>query len=201
MKHRPWFVLTMALMFVTAVASAQHDHGKKEMSADEKAMMEAWAKSMTPGAAHKALDGMTGTWDTKVKSWMSPGAPPMESSGVSENKWILGGRWIEQRFTGEFMGMPFEGIGYTGYDNVQKKYVGTWMDNMSTGAMISTGTAADAKTWNFTATMFDPMTGKAAAIEEKITVVDKDHHIMEMWGPGPDGKMYKNMELHYTRKK
>ncbi len=49
--------------------------------------------------------------------------------------------------------------------------------------------------------MADPMTGKVMPIEEKIVVVDKDHHMMEMWGPGPDGKMFKSMEIHYTRKK
>jgi len=28
-----------------------------------------------------------------------------------------------------------------------------------------------------------------------------DHHIMEMWVPGPDGKPFKNMEIHYKRVK
>jgi hypothetical protein len=203
MRTRTWSILGLCLM-VSLSALAQHDHGAapKQMSAEEKAMMEAWQKSMTPGAAHKQLDGMVGTWDTKVKSWMAPGAPAMESTGTSDARWVLGGRWIEQRFSGSFMGQPLEGIGYTGYDNVTKHYVGTWMDNMSTGAMVSKGSAAaDGKTWNFDSTMADPMTGKSMPIKEKVVVVDNDHHMMEMWSPGPDGKMYKSMEIHYTRKK
>jgi hypothetical protein len=171
------------------------------MSDKEKAMMEAWQKSMTPGAQHKQLDGMVGTWDTKVTTWMAPGTPPLESTGVSENRWVLGGRWIEQRFTGSFMNMPFEGIGYTGYDNLQKQFVGTWMDNMSTAAMVSTGSAdKGGKSMSFKSEMIDPMSGKKMAVKEKITVVDADTHIMEMWNPGPDGKMYKSMEIKYTRK-
>ena len=70
--------LALLVVFVAFSATAQ----QQEMSAQEKAMMEAWMKSMTPGPAHKTLDGMVGTWDTKVKSWMNPTTPPMESTGT-----------------------------------------------------------------------------------------------------------------------
>ena len=74
--------------------------------------------------------------------------------------------------------MPFSGIGYNGYDNVKKQYWGTWMDSMSTGMMMSSGNTSDnGKTWKFTSSMPDPMTGKDAPVDEKVTVTDKDHHI------------------------
>jgi hypothetical protein len=203
MKLRTWLALGALCLSLSVSAFAQHEqHGQQQMSAKEKAMMEAWQKAMTPGAQHKALDGMVGTWDTKVTSWMAPGAPPLESTGVSESRWVLGGRWIEHKFNGSFMNMPFEGIGYTGYDNLKKEFVSTWMDNMSTGAMVSAGSAAkDGKTMDFKSEMIDPMSGKKMPVKEKITVVDADNHVMEMWNPGPDGKMYKSMEIKYSRKK
>jgi hypothetical protein len=34
-----------------------------------------------------------------------------------------------------------------------------------------------------------------------VTVTDENHHSMEMWMPGPDGKVFKMMEITYTRKK
>jgi hypothetical protein len=43
----------------------------------------------------------------------------------------MGGRFLGQRYTGSMMSAPFEGVGYTGYDNVTKKYWGTWIDRMS----------------------------------------------------------------------
>lgn len=167
----------------------------------EAAMMEAMAKAGTPGDPHKKLDAFAGTWNTKINMWMAPGAPVMSSDGTSENKWIMGGRYLEQRFKGNFMGTPFEGVGYTGYDNVKKQYWGTWMDNMSTAMMSSTGWMMDGKTWMFSGTMVDPMSGKDSRVEERITVVDNDHHTMEMFGPSMDGVMYKMMEIHYKRKK
>jgi uncharacterized protein DUF1579 len=173
-----------------------------KMSPEEKAQMEAMIKAATPGEAHKKLASMVGTWDAKLKMYpMSPGAPVQESSGVSKNKWVLGGRWIQQTYAGKFMGKPFSGIGYTGYDNVKKQYVGTWMDTMSTSVMTSAGSTTDDKTYEFDSSVDDPMTGKPMTMKEKMTVIDKNHQLFEMWTPGPDGKMMKMMEITYTRRK
>jgi hypothetical protein len=200
--------LTGALLCMFALtAVAQHDHAQKPAAPApaapemDPAMMEAMMKAGSPSDAHKKLDGMVGTWDTKISFWMMPGMDPSTSTGTSTNQWIMGGRYLEQRFKGDMGGMPFEGVGYTGYDNIKKQYWGTWMDSMSTGIMTSTGSASsDGKTWDFTATMSDPMTGKDSTAKEKVTVIDADHHTMEMWVAGPDGKMFKNLEIHYTRK-
>ncbi len=194
--------LAIALLLVCTTAFAQHDHGqaakKPEMDA---AMMEAMTKAATPGEQHKMLAHMAGTWDAKVTMWMMPGTDPIVSTAVAENKVIMGGRYVEQRFKGNMMGMPFEGIGYTGYDNIKKQYFGTWMDSMSTGFMVSTSTGGDAKSMTYKGTMPDPMTGQDAPFEQKVTFIDADHSNFEMWTPGPDGKMFKMMEIAYSRKK
>lgn len=187
-----------ALVALTATLAFADD--PKPSAADAKAQMDAMVKAATPGDAHKKLGPMVGTFTASIKTWMQPGQPPLETSGVSENTWALDGRWVEQRYNGTFMGMPFKGIGYTGYDNIKKKYVGTWMDNMSTWVMSSTGTA-EGNAYTFTSTMDDPVTGKPSPIKQKVTVVDDDHHTMEMWSTAPDGSMYKVMEIAYSRKK
>ncbi|MFN8177740.1 MAG: DUF1579 domain-containing protein [bacterium] len=171
-------------------------------SADQQqAMMQKWMEVATPSEAHKKLEASVGTWDTAVKMWMSPDAPPQESTGVSKNTMVLGGRWLEQSFEGTMMGQPFHGIGYTGYDNYKKQYVGMWMDTSSTSAMMSTGMCdPSGKTMTFTGTVDNIMTGGKDQFKEVLTIVDADHQNFEMWAPGPDGKMYKNMEIRYTRK-
>jgi hypothetical protein len=197
MKVKLWLVLAL-LIACTAVAQEQK---QPQMSAEEKAQMDAWQKYMTPGEGHKALDQMVGTWDTKVTMWQKPGAQPAVSTGVSENRWVLGNRYVEEHFKGTFMGMPFEGIGYTGYDNAKKQYLGTWMDNFGTGVMTSSGNTTDRKVWTFKSSSTDPMTGKDMPVESRMTFADADHHTFEMFSPGPDGKMFKMMEIAYTRKK
>lgn len=73
---------------------------------------------------------------------------------------------------------------------------------MSTSMMLSMGSAdADGKSMTFTGSMDDPMTGKPLSIKEVVRVIDNDHHVMEMWNPAPDGKMFKSMEITYSRAK
>lgn len=167
---------------------------------DDKAMMDAWMRVATPGDGHKWLEPMVGKWDAKVTMWMAPGAPAQESTGTSENSWVLGGRFVEQRYQGNFMGQPFTGLGYTGYDNYKKKYVSTWMDTMGTTIMVSQGEAAGTSL-TMDSTIDDIATGKATAVKSVMKIVTPDQHVMEMWGPDPAGKQFKTMEIQYTRKK
>jgi hypothetical protein len=204
MKRLCRAVATIAVAVGLAASASAQDKGKKASAAptDEKAMMEAMQKAMTPGEGQKKLEPLVGTFDSKVKTWMDPSQPPEDTVGTSVNAWVLGDRYVEMRYEGTFMGGAFRGIGYTGYDNVSKKYVSTWMDTAGTGMMWSTGTAdASGQVMTFQATMSDPTTGKPSTATEKITIKDNDHHLLEMWGKGPDGKTFKMMEIQYTRKK
>jgi hypothetical protein len=169
---------------------------------DEKAAMELMMKLATPGEAHKKLDVLVGTWSAKNSMWMDPSKPPTVTEGASEHKWVLGGRFLEQRFEGNFMGMPFSGLGYTGYDNYKKKYVGVWMDTAGTAIMSTTGSFdPSGKVLNSSARMDDFTTGKVITVREKMTIVNPDQIRLDMFGPGPDGKEYRMMEIVYLRKK
>jgi hypothetical protein len=165
-------------------------------------MMKAWTAAATPGEAHKKLEPMVGSFTVVTKMWMDPSKPPEESTGTTESKWVLGGRFVEQQVEGTAMGQPFHGIGYTGYDNYKKKYVGSWVDSMGTMIMTSTGTAdASGKKFTFWSTIDDVVMKKPLKVKGVLTIVDDDHHAYEMWAPGPDGKMFKSLEIAYTRKK
>lgn len=198
MKLKLWVALALVVVCTSLFAQTQ----QQKMSPEEQKAMEAWQKFMTPGDAHKALNATVGTFDAKVTMWMQPGAPPQVSNATCVGTWVLGNRYVEEQVTGTFMGQPFQGIGYTGYDNGKKQYVGTWIDNFGTGVMTSTGSSADnGKTFNFKSVTTDPMTGKDMPGEMRMTITDADHHTAEMWGPAPDGKMFKMMQIEYTRKK
>ena len=94
------------------MAAHQHD-----MSAEEKAMMDAYMKAGTPGKQHEELAKTVGSYDLAVKSWMAPGTPPTESKGTAERTMVLSGRVLAETVHGDMMGQPFEGHGMTGYDN------------------------------------------------------------------------------------
>jgi len=189
-----------AALSASAEEKAKAPEPAKGPSQEE--MTKAWQAYATPGDAHKKLDVLAGSWTVKMKSWMAPGAPPEETEGTSEQKWVLGGRYLAQQYDGKMMGQPFNGMGYTGYDNYKKKYQGVWIDNAGTGMMMSTGSFdKTGKVMRFTATMDDFMTGRKTTVKETLTIVDADTHRFEMWMSGPDGKMFKTLEGVYTRKK
>ncbi len=174
---------------------------KEEGKMDMQAMMEVYQKLGTPGAPHKLLAGIAGSWNTKIKSWMEPDKPPMESKGTCEQKMVLGGRFLQQDFTGEMMGSTFTGIGVTGYDNHTKKYVSTWMDSMGTAILFFEGTAsADGKAITQECRYDDPIKGpmKWRSVTK---IVDDNTHVFEMYGTDKSGKEEKMMEITYTRKR
>lgn len=200
MKKAVWFAAGLLCLSLGATVVAAEEKKPAAPTPEQKAQMDAMMKAITPGEAHKKLEPFVGTFEVKVTTWMDPAAPPQQSTGTSVNTWALGGRYVEERFTGAFMGQPFSGIGYSGYDNIRKQYISTWMDSMSTAPMISTG-SLEGNVMSGVSSMDDPLTGKSQQVKEKTTIVDNDHHVMEMWSPGPDGKMYKMMEITYSRKK
>ncbi len=168
---------------------------------DTKARMDVYKKLGTPGGPHKVLASMAGSWTAKVKSWMEPDKPPMESTGTSEQKMILGDRFLQQDFTGDMMGTPFTGIGFTGYDNNAKKYVSTWIDSMGTSILFFEGTAsADGKTITQESHYKDPTKGPMKW-RSVTRLTDQNTIVFEMFSSDQSGKEGKMMEITYTRKK
>ncbi|MBI3276412.1 MAG: DUF1579 domain-containing protein [Chlamydiae bacterium] len=132
---------------------------------------------------------------------MDPSQPAQESKGISENHWIMGGRFLSQSAKGESMGQPFEGMGITGYDNVRGEYTSIWIDNMGTGIENATAQYDPAtKTFSEKGSCSSPITGdKDKHFRAEWKIVDKDHYTYEMYTSGPDGKEFKNIEISYTR--
>ena len=169
-----------------------------DSAAGMKAMMEAG----TPGESHKVIAKAAGTWTADVTHWMGEGAAPQKASGKSVNTMIHGDRYLHAKFSGDMMGMPFEGSSIMGYDNTEKKYFSTWIDNMSTAMMTTWGTWDDAnKSITLTGSMKNPANGLDCDLKEVYKIVDDNTHVMEMYGPDPKtGKEYKMMEIKYTKK-
>lgn len=190
------FAVAALGMLVTAPAFAA------DPTPDQKAMMEKMTKAATPGAPHAMLAKMAGEWTATVKFLTDPSQPWQEATGTSVVTTLMDGRYIQESNTSVMMGMPFSGMGVTGYDNVLGKYVSTWIDNMGTGIMTSTGTAdASGKVISWSGVMSDPITGKAAKERMITTILDDNHHTFEMFSIPPGAKKeMKTMTIDYVRK-
>jgi len=169
--------------------------------AQSDAEQKAWMEYSTPGAMQQKLAEANGNWNEETTMWMQPGQPPMKSKGTCKNEMILGGRYQQSTFNGDFMGMPFQGISITGYDNARKVFVSSWIDNMGTGIMNCEGVMLpDGKSIEFRGKCTDPTTGKMMEMREVFTFTDKDHQKMEMYMTQGVTEM-KTMEVMFTRAK
>jgi len=201
-------LLIGGLLLPCGSASAQEAGKKQEPKAQQmpgqEEMTKKWMEVSTPGEAHKKLDDMIGTWDTEAKIWtQGPGSEPTVTKGTAVNSWVLGGRYLKQEFKGEMMGMPFEGVGYTGYDNYNKKYIGYWIDNSSTQMLMMSGMIdKSGKVLTLYGTMDEWMTGANGKPVKYVTrIINKDKHMFEIYDLAFGETNVKMMEMTYTRKK
>ena len=180
-------------------------------AADMEKMMQQMMELSKTNENHKLLASLDGTWSYDVKMWMNgdPTSKPDVSKGTAVRKSIMDGRYVVMDVSGK-MHMPgpdgkmkemtFKGQGTEGYDNVKKKFIGTWMDNMGTGIMMAEGDYDPAtKTLTYTGEI-EAIPGMKQKIREVVKVADKDHMNFE-WYEDRGGKEVKTLEINYTRKK
>jgi hypothetical protein len=194
---KTWFATVAGILLAAGPALAQ-DAGKTAPAkpaekADKPAAHTGGMPVVKPGPEHESLKQMVGTWDATVEM-MAPGAPA--SKGVEVNKALADGLWVVTEFKSDMGGKPFEGHGVWGYDPAKKKYVGTWVDSMTSGLTISEGTY-DAATKTATDIMESPgPDGKPMKIKATTVWKDSDTRVFTMYeGEKP------SMKITYTRRK
>lgn len=189
------------LLAVMALApAAAVEKSKEAAQARMQEMMEQYAQLAVPGEHHAHLAKMEGTWTADLKSWVEPGAPPIPGKGKAEMKMILGGRYLQMDYSGDFMGKPFSGMGLFGYDNGARKHIDVWVDTLGTFMLFSEGQCSEGgRKLKTSSEYLDPTTGQTARMESVLTRVSEKKMVFEMLLAAPTGGMFKTMEITYTR--
>lgn len=151
-----------------------------------------------PTKEHEWLRLLDGEWTTEGECQAEPGKT-MKMKGSASGR-SIGGFWNVLENRGEFMGAPFSGIMTLGYDPEKKKFVGTWVDSMTSILWKYEGSVdAAGKVLTLHAEGPCPKTGKMTKFEEKIEITNKD-----LWSFSSaaevDGKMTPYVKVVYTRK-
>lgn len=162
--------------------------------------MQACMEAGTPGAMHKELMRHVGEWKGTATMWMYPGSEATQSECSASITPIMDGRFTRCDWKGEMMG-PFNGMGISGYDNVSKELIATWIDNHSTGMAQATGELSSDKktiTWDFSYNC--PVTKKASKMREVDTMIDDNTMKIEMFMTDPkSGKEFKMMSVDFKK--
>lgn len=189
--------LTLALAL--PVAAAQ-DATAPAMTPEQQAEMEAYMKAGTPGPAHAELARSVGSYDLEITSWHAPDGPPTVEKGTATRRMVLDNRVLIEEMQSSMMGQPFTGMGMQGYDNVTGKHWSTWNDSMSTGLMTSEGDCDAAGACTFTGSWNHPVSKEKVTARMTVRRTGDNTELFEMYGPGPDGKEMKMMQIVYTRR-
>jgi hypothetical protein len=81
-----------------------------------------------------------------------------------------------------------------------KKFNATWIDNMSTGMMISKGKYDETQGLvDMKGTYVDPMDAQEKPFRQTYKIVDENHHILEMFMNDESGQEFKTMHIEFTR--
>ena len=201
---------------------------KNQSSDDESKQMEALYNLGSPGEFHQRLEPLIGDWDVVMNIYPAAGAKPVTSSGmVSQKRWILGNRQIQEEIVaGTIGGMEHRKLTILGYNNVNGRYEFTTFDNLDTQAMSyhgspdATGTIIT-MTASYTQAAYGGLVtgdgvgrangakpnpkktivGIAFTVRDVLTIESDNRHTLQMYFTPATGKETLTAEYIYTRQK
>jgi hypothetical protein len=148
-----------------------------------------------PGPEHEKLQQLAGTWDAEME------IQGQTTKATATYKSICGGMWLQSDFEGDLGGTKFQGHGLDGYDQQQKKYVGVWVDSMSSAPLNLEGNYdAKKKLLVMTGQSLGP-DGKPQKFKNTTEYKDKDHFTFKMFMVDDEGKDQIAFTIEYSRRK
>lgn len=190
---------TPSIFLVLALAGCATDLSYEAPTLSEEESMAKLMEDGTPGEAHEQLAGLVGDWNVEYRMWDGPDTEPMEGSGTSTYRSVMGGRYLIEEFHSQFFGQPFEGMLLMGYDNVRGQYQTVWIDSMSTGMGLQLGTMDAEGSTRMHGKHFDYRTPSGRPMRMALSPVGDAVYEMEMFDTAPDGTEYRSMSFRYTR--
>lgn len=196
------FVGVAGLAFVMGQSVAPKSASATEAGQPE-SDVQALIAAGAPGKHHAELESLIGTWDGTMSFRPAPEVPALEFPGVATREWALGGRFVREVVEAASpFGMPFEGIGYTGYNNIDQRYEMIWMDNMSTAVYPGHGAYnRETKVFTFYSERRDPASGRLITGWSETDVSDPDRHVVKGWEHTADGRVFQSVEGVFTRRR
>lgn len=173
-------------------AQAQMEGPEEHAAMEEQRMM---------GPMHHLLMQWVGHWRQELKIWPNPKVKEPAISRLDfEGRVICEGKFLEGSVRGEMMKKNYEAHTVIGYDNIKRKFIKTWLDNLGTGILILEGTMDEqTKTIDFLGTTLDPLTRQPLKVHQVMKLISPDKYILEVYREGKDGMEFKSMEITATR--
>jgi hypothetical protein len=153
-----------------------------------------------PGPENRWLEPLVGSWRTEVV-WEAPGRQAARLVGSSENRWILGGRFLScETVVGEGPSRV-ESTTIYGFDSTQRRFFAFTLTNLA-GHVLQASGSYDPTSAGFllSGRERDQATGGLFTFRERLSVEGSDRHVLRVYYDVPGGPPFKAVEAAYTRR-
>jgi hypothetical protein len=153
-----------------------------------------------PGPEHRWLDPLVGSWTLDLL-WLGAGGREVRTSGNSENRWILDGRFLLCEATAGEGPSRIDATTIYGFDARQKKYFALGMHNLATYIMQPSG-SFDPVTQSFllSGKERDEVTGNVLVYRELLKIEGPDRHVLRVYFDVRGRTPVKVLEAVFTRR-
>lgn len=130
-----------------------------------------------PLSEHDWLQQFVGEWQSEAECHVEPGSPPVKSVGHERIR-ALGGFWTVSEIEAEISGRPFRTIQILGFDPHKERFIGTWVDTMTSYMWRYEGTLNESKNVLTLETEGPcPMHSGISKFRETLEARDHDHKV------------------------
>ncbi len=134
-----------------------------------------------PGTEHKRLDAFVGRWTFQGR-WMGVDGKTVSLEGTSENRWVMGGRFLMCEASAEVSGEKVETLTVLGFDQRQQRYFALALDSIASYYIPSSGTyEASTRSFVLSGKERDEITGVANSYRLVLRVEGPDRYAVEVF--------------------
>lgn len=197
-------VLTVSVLALASVGATQEgpgaDPARSQATAELSEALVEYRHASQPTAEHRWLEPLEGQWALEI-GWAAPDGTPRKVVGTSENRWILGGRFLLCEASVGEEELPIEALSFYGFDTSQKRFFALRLDNLGTDFLELRGTYdRAARSFVLKGKERDEITGLSATYRMRLHVPDRDRHTIELFVDYPGRGVVKVLDVTYTRR-
>jgi hypothetical protein len=145
-----------------------------------------------PGAEHKKLEPLIGSWVLSMEG--------SDKKGTAQFQSLWDGRFVTEEATLPFPEFTLNWRGIYGFDRHKKKYTATWIDNMDTNIESGVGDVdSTGKVLTLEGQHENPRTGRSSGFLWRIAMVGDAKLKIQMFEKNEAGKEAKVLEIDGER--
>ncbi|MES2693790.1 MAG: DUF1579 domain-containing protein [Verrucomicrobiota bacterium] len=151
-----------------------------------------------PTPAHAWLQRCVGEWDSEIEMIVGPKQPSMKCRGTDSAR-MVGGFWLVSE--GKNLDFPYTCQLTLGYDPKAARYVGTWIDSMSSYLWHYTGAIdASGRLVLQTEGPFPPADGRFTKFREVTEFLTQDHRVFTSARMSEGGVWIPQLRIDFRRR-